>query len=233
MEPTSQDFRDVRRHKRVYFAFKVEILDGPRTLFGRCQRIANSGMYVFCPTPIQTGQSVAVRFALPGNKQELTVNARVHRFTSEDETTGLLGGMMLIFEDMGPSVELPIRDFVLSCIIRDQDYLTRTAQNGHDAVSIRFFGTEQTDTEYVVNISEGGAFIRTLHPLDEGMNLNLDLYLPGCEQVTRISGKVAWSLTPNQSTDGLSGMGINFDGVPDDVSVAIKEFVENFGEEVA
>lgn len=228
-----------RRFRRVYFAFMVQASDSARTVIGRCQRISSSGLYVYAPDPFPDNHPIRLRFVLPGQNDLLDVEGRVLRSRREDAGEGTLGGMLVLLARQMPECETAIREFVLTCILREKEYDDRYLPSegpeggAADVIPIRFFGTDLPLDEYVVNISEGGAFIRTLRPRVPGAQVLVDLYLPGSDQVTRLSARVAWTRPPDASGSGLSGMGLEFLGVPPGVSEALRVFVDRFGNESA
>jgi len=232
MEPGAEK----RRFRRVYFAFMVQASDSARTILGRCQRISSSGLYVYAPDPFPEGHPIRLRFALPGQTDLLDVEGKVLRSRREDAETGALGGMLVLLARLMPDSEKSIRDFVLTCILREQEYDGRSLPSEgpdgtSDVIPIRFFGTDMHLDEYVVNISEGGAFVRTLRPRAPGTQVLVDLYLPGASRVTRLNARVAWNRPHDPSSPGLSGMGLEFLGVQPDLADALRTFVDRFGNE--
>jgi uncharacterized protein (TIGR02266 family) len=225
-----------RRFRRVYFAFMVQVSDSARTVIGRCQRISSSGLYVYAPDPFPEGHTIRLRYALPGQTELLDVEGKVLRSRPEDPATGTLGGMLILLARLMPECEIAIREFVLTCILREREYDGRSLPSegpgdGSDVIPIRFFGTDMLLDEYVVNISEGGAFVRTLRPRAPGAEVLVDLYLPGTERITRLNARVAWNRPHDTSTPGLSGMGLEFQGVPPELADALRTFVDRFGNE--
>jgi len=227
-----------RRFRRVYFAFMVQASDGSHAVLGRCQRISTSGIYVYAPEPLGNNQLLRLRFVLPGQSDLLDVEGKVLRSRVEDATTGSLGGMLILLARQMPDTERAIRDFVLTCIQREQEYDQRSLpsegpEEDSTVVPIRFFGTDVPGDEYVVNISEGGAFVRTLRPREPGTKVLVDLYLPGTGSVTRINAQVAWNRPQDPLNRGLSGMGLEFQGALSETREALRAFVERFGNEAA
>lgn len=228
-----------RRFRRVYFAFLAEVSDGVRTVRGRCQRVSTSGLYVFVPEVFEEGRHLRLRFVLPGQSAAEEVEGRVLRSRAENPDAGTLGGMLVLFERLMPDADAAIREFVLNCLVREREYEGSVLPSeGPDdgapaAIPVRFFGTDQPGDEYVVNISEGGAFVRTLRPLPAGSVTLADLYLPGADRVTRLNARVAWSRAFDPAAPGTSGMGIEFQGVGPETSEALRAFVDRFGNEAA
>lgn len=238
-EESRQSGIEKRRWRRVYFAFLVEASDGDRVLRGRCQRVSASGMHIYHPEPFPEGRPIRLRFVLPGQDQALEVEGRVLWSRPEDPGQGLLGGMMVLFPRLAPDQEKAIRAFVDFCLDRGMEYEhsalpTVGPEDPGDVIPVRFFGADRPGREsYVVNISEGGIFLRTLHLAEPGAPVLVDLYLPGADRVHRVNGRVAWSRAPDPRSPGSSGMGVEFLGVSGAAAEALHRFVEDFGRESA
>jgi uncharacterized protein (TIGR02266 family) len=227
-----------RRFRRVFFAFQVEVSDGRRTVHGRCQRVASAGLFVFCAETFPIGTTLRLKFKLPGG-DSIETQGKVLKTRAEDMDSRTLGGMQILFEHLETSTDTAIRDFVLKCIFRGADYNLRHLPSsdpdgdGDDVIPIRFFGTDQPLAEFVLNISEGGAFIRTLKPRASLTQVLVDLYLPGQPSVTRIEARVAWARSPSPEDPGRGGMGLEFLSVPPEVTASLRDFVDNYGEDGA
>ncbi len=64
------------------------------------------------------------------------------------------------------------------------------------------------DTE---NVSAGGMFIRTMYPLPEGTELNIQFAIPEESIEFSVTGKIVWAVSMEESQDeSESGMGIKF-----------------------
>jgi len=238
-EETGRSGAEQRRWRRVYFAFLVEASDGQRVLKGRCQRVSVSGLHLYHPEPFPEGGPIRLRFVLPGQDRALEQEGRVLWSRPEDPEKGLLGGMMVLFQHASQENEKAIRAFVDVCLVRGMEYRqsalpTDGMEDAGDVIPVRFFGSDLPGRDsYVVNISEGGIFLRTLHPAEPGTPVLVDLYLPGADRVHRVNGRVAWSRAPDPGAPGASGMGIEFLGVCDSAAEALHRFVEDFGGEAA
>lgn len=228
-----------RRWRRVYFAFLVEASDGERVLRGRCQRVSVSGLHVYHPEPFPVDRPIRLRFVLPGQERAQEVQGRVFWSRPEDPDQGFLGGMMVVFQHLMPETEQDIRCFVDFCLTLGAEYdhsvlPSEGPEAASDVIPVRFFGADRPRSEsYVVNISEGGIFLRTLRPKAPGASVLVDLYLPGTDRVHRVNGRVAWSREPEPGVLGLSGMGVEFLGVQGETAEALRQFVQDFGQESA
>lgn len=225
-----------RRHRRVPFAFPVVVRWKGNSLRGFCQRIATMGLYVYHHEPYPIDAEVELEFALPVVEQaSLALRGRVRRSDGEDLVEGLLGGMQILFEDLGQEEQAILEMFVSSCIQREAEYsgmgpsLAELSLVPH--FEVRYFGTGTSRSEYVEDISEGGVLIRTLRPVPKGSRVQLTLYLPGSQQVA-VDGTVVWSRRHDPKEPGKAGIGIQFADIEPWAQQMIGSFVANFGEEV-
>jgi Tfp pilus assembly protein PilZ len=222
-----------RKHRRVPFAFDVKV-EGAHRRLGACQRIATAGLHLFTPHVLPAGEEVNLSFTLPDAAlTRVVTSGRVLRSQREDTTAGTLGGMMVLFTGLDPHDEDALRTFVLRCIKREQEYgraksLSATRQRLYSA---RFFGTGEVNESYVVDISEGGLYVRTLDIAEPGEPVLVDLYVPGAGEVTRVTGNVVWRRPHDPNSPGGAGVGIQFDTLPDHAADLVREFMEIFGQD--
>lgn len=80
--------------------------------------------------------------------------------------------------------------------------------------------------EYCANLSRGGAFVRTVEPIDPGRRVLVELSLPGGAQVEAI-GRVAWTKRVLGESEADSGIGIEFLGTAADQLAALEDFVKH------
>jgi uncharacterized protein (TIGR02266 family) len=78
-------------------------------------------------------------------------------------------------------------------------------------------------TGRVEDLSSGGFFIDTIHPLSEHSAITFEFILPGDKSETPISGEgeVAWTLK-------MQGMGIRITKMSDDDRKRLEDFVTRF-----
>ena len=225
------DWATKRRHRRVPFAFNVDFR-GHAGDPGACQRIAAVGLHAYTPHVIPSGESTLLSFTLPDEAlTRVVTSGRVLQSQPEDPAVGALGGMKVLFVDLDPHDEEAIRSFVLLCIKREEEYsaVRALSPEGRRVYSARFFGTETVGSSYVVDISEGGMYVRT-HELPEvGEDVLADLYLPGAGAVTRVEAEIMWVRPHDPNKPGRAGCGLKFGHVPDETRDLIVRFVERFG----
>ena len=225
--------RNRRRFRRVPFAFPVAMEDLP----GReaaCQRIATAGAWLYTPFVLPDGEEVRLSFTLPQQDPiRVVVNSRILRGRREDAKVRTLGGVQVLFLDLDPHDEAVIQQFVLRCLQREAEYKEAHAESGDTArrrvVPVRFFGTETDQDTYVVDISEGGVFLRSLSLPEQGERVFTDLYLPGAGAITRVAGRVVWRREHDPSIPGRAGFGVQFLDLSEDVARLIRAFVDIFG----
>lgn len=226
------DWEKQRRHKRVPFAFDVELGGAPGRP-GHCQRIAAAGLVVYTPHVLPAGEEIDLAFSLPDQAlTRISVTGRVLQTHVEDTAARTLGSMKVLFLGLDAHDEEAIRSFVLRCIRREAEYsqVASVVPDERRIFAARFFGTETDTDSYVVDISEGGLYVRTLKLPQRGEMVHADLYIPGAGVVTRVGATVMWIRDHDANEPGKAGCGLQFGALPDDARSLIREFVEMFGE---
>jgi len=82
--------------------------------------------------------------------------------------------------------------------------------------------------ETCANVSRGGAFVRTVEPLDPGRRLLVEVNLPSGRPLEAI-GRVAWTkriMTPHEP-EVESGIGIEFIGGAAEEFAALERFIDS------
>ena len=79
-------------------------------------------------------------------------------------------------------------------------------------------------TDYTLNLSQGGLYIKTTRPLDMGSLITVDFTLPSFDYSFRISGKVVWKKTV-ETEEGPPGMGIEFQDLSKDDEDTLIQFI--------
>ncbi|BCA78725.1 TIGR02266 family protein [Desulfuromonas sp. AOP6] len=106
------------------------------------------------------------------------------------------------------------------------------AERATPRVKIRMlvhYGVEDEKTlhDYSVNISAGGIFLETSHPMPVDTPVTLDFFVPGVEETIRCKGRVTWLNAALSKTkpDFPAGVGIAFEEIPAADSQRIREFI--------
>ena len=81
--------------------------------------------------------------------------------------------------------------------------------------------------DYTRNISQGGTFIATEQPLDEGTEFMFALGVPRVGKTLQLKGRVVWVVGERDATAANpAGMGIEFDYEDDDERLRIESQIE-------
>jgi type IV pilus assembly protein PilZ len=86
-------------------------------------------------------------------------------------------------------------------------------------------------SDWVVNISKGGMFIHTEHPLKIGAHVRLVFSLPGMPFMFDVNAEVKWSQTEPSDRQELPGMGVEFVEIDERVQKRIEAYVKQHAEE--
>ncbi len=90
-------------------------------------------------------------------------------------------------------------------------------------ILVRYENIDLFLTDYASNLSCGGIFIRTAHPLHRGTRTRLEFRIPEISSPITTHGRVVWS---GRNASGHTGMGIQFDGLDANAKRMINEFVD-------
>ena len=77
---------------------------------------------------------------------------------------------------------------------------------------LHYRSAEHLLVSYCTNLSTGGLFVPTRHPLPVGTQIALAIDLPGTGQSRSVPATVRWTRTAD-AEDGPAGMGLSFEGV--------------------
>ena len=77
-----------------------------------------------------------------------------------------------------------------------------------------------------INLSEGGMYLRTLNPLDEGTLIHVKFTLPHDPIALNLDAEVVRSVPLADHLDVEPGMGLRFVDVPDSVPPLLKNFIQ-------
>jgi Tfp pilus assembly protein PilZ len=87
-------------------------------------------------------------------------------------------------------------------------------------VAFRAAGRDEDDIGFSYNVSAGGAYVRTLAPLDAGQEVWLEMWPPRSERRVRLIGTVAWKrpFGPHERATVPAGFGVKITaGLGDDL----------------
>ncbi len=82
--------------------------------------------------------------------------------------------------------------------------------------------------DYTRNISKGGTFIATRHPLELHTEFKFSLVVPAFDEPLVLTGRVVWRVMPDDATEERpAGMGIEFQYANDGERAKIHEMVQH------
>jgi type IV pilus assembly protein PilZ len=82
-------------------------------------------------------------------------------------------------------------------------------------VLVEYECAEDFLVDYTSNVSVGGIFIKTDHPLELGSRFRLRFRLPGMARPIDTYGVVCWAQRPEESKLMVAGMGVAFEELSD------------------
>ena len=85
---------------------------------------------------------------------------------------------------------------------------------------------------YMLNVSNGGLFVKTETPLPLDSPVILKLKLPGEEDMIEIEGRVIWINPKGRKNSFPKGMGIQFEKMSKESEKRIKQFVSKYQKEI-
>ena len=118
-----------------------------------------------------------------------------------------------------------LQESVSSCFI---DGIERRASPRADiVVRVNYQNVDSLFSEFARNINDGGIFVETDTPQPIGTNVELEFKLPGADQPIKVVGNVVRSVSADQvESDGIAGMGIEFENLDSDVRQQINEIIQ-------
>lgn len=89
------------------------------------------------------------------------------------------------------------------------------------SMQVKYRSLDSFFSDYAINISHGGIFIKTRRPLPRGSEVEIEFELPGLSRAFKTSGRVVRVIFPGEDEDEPAGMGIEFKPLTDDDKVLI------------
>jgi len=86
-------------------------------------------------------------------------------------------------------------------------------------------------SDWSANISQGGLFIQTSNPLNEGTSVRMIFSLPGIPLLFDLNGKVRW-IQDGSEKGQEPGMGIEFIHIDDRIRKRIEGYIKRLDEEM-
>lgn len=85
--------------------------------------------------------------------------------------------------------------------------------------------------DYCANMSVGGMFIQTDHPLEPGTRFRLRFKIPDHEELIETTGEVRWAVGADAAGKMTPGMGIRFEDLDDTAAAAVDQWLTSWGAE--
>jgi len=101
---------------------------------------------------------------------------------------------------------------------------SRTLPRIPKTLAVTFKDQQSLIKAYASDISEGGLFIGTEKPLEQGNQLEVKLYIPGLSEPMKINCEVAWSKQA-PGAEGSVGMGVKFIKISEEDSEILKPYI--------
>ena len=108
----------------------------------------------------------------------------------------------------------------------------RTSPRIETNIDIMFRESGAFIKSYMLNVSNGGLFLKTENPLPIDSLVTLRIKLPGETEVMEVQGCVVWSNPKFKNNAFPAGMGIQFNKMKPDDRKKIDEFVEKYKKEI-
>jgi uncharacterized protein (TIGR02266 family) len=104
----------------------------------------------------------------------------------------------------------------------------RDAKRFHARLRVRYGAMSRDLHDYSIDLSTGGLFLETTHPLLLETPLDLEFILPGTDTTIRCKGRVAWANNPKlrKKSHLPAGMGVQFLNLSLDDMNAIRNYLE-------
>jgi uncharacterized protein (TIGR02266 family) len=78
---------------------------------------------------------------------------------------------------------------------------------------------------YTENLSDGGLFVSTGNPLEQGEQFLLTLQLPDLPAPMKIKCEVVWARAEGEETDSPNGMGVKFIEITQEDKETLKKYL--------
>jgi len=84
------------------------------------------------------------------------------------------------------------------------------------SMQVKYRSLDSFFSDYAINISHGGIFIKTRRPLPRGSEVEIEFELPELARTLKTSGRVVRVIFPGEDEEEPAGMGIEFKPLTDE-----------------
>jgi hypothetical protein len=123
-----------------------------------------------------------------------------------------------------------------------EDFLDRLGATAHEfkrqhprldlGVHVKYYDPDDHLCDGIAStIGGGGLFVEQLHPLNEGTEISLELYLPATRNVIPTKAKVVWTRRGFIQKVSYPGMGLKFITISDRDRAELMQFVSKFNQQ--
>jgi len=123
-----------------------------------------------------------------------------------------------------------------------EDFLDRLGATAHEfkrqhtrldlGVHVKYYDPDGHLCDGIAStVGGGGLFIEQLHPLNEGTEVSLELYLPATRNVIPTKAKVVWVRRGFVQKVSYPGMGLKFITISDRDRAELMQFVNRFNQQ--
>ena len=103
----------------------------------------------------------------------------------------------------------------------------RASPRADIVVRVNYQNVDSLFSEFARNINDGGIFVETETPQPIGTNVELEFKLPGADRPIEVVGNVVRSISTDQvESEGVPGMGIEFENLGADLREQINEIIQ-------
>ena len=123
-----------------------------------------------------------------------------------------------------------------------EDFLDRLGANGHElkrlyprldlGLQVKYYDPDGHLCDAIAStVGGGGIFIEQMHPLNEGTEVSLELYMPGSRNIIPTRARVVWARRGFVQKISYPGMGLKFVAISERDRAELIQFVEKFNQQ--
>jgi type IV pilus assembly protein PilZ len=120
---------------------------------------------------------------------------------------------------------LTVVDRFKQLIDKSSDHSARSTPRVAKTISLEFKDRLSVIQAIAMNIGEGGLFIKTDKPLEEGEHFLLKMKLPYVSYTLNIKSEVVWTRKVAKGNDKQAGMGVKFIQMSKEDNAVLKQYI--------